>query len=94
MYRQFKRKFERKYFCTIREKKLNSIFPLKNVIGHIVVSNKKGGPKMIYWKTLFVKNSFNKKEDLFKELKACIRRINNKYNVNSIIVYFFIQLMG
>lgn len=95
MYRQFKKKFERKYFCTIRERKFsNSIFPIKKAIGHLIVSNKKkNDSKIIYWKTLFTSDNFKKKEDLFKELKYSINRINKKYSINSILVYFFIQLI-
>ncbi len=36
-----KKKNEKKYNCIIKEKKFNSIFPLKKVIGHLVVANKK-----------------------------------------------------
>jgi len=37
---QYKRKFERKYNCIIKEKKLKSIFPLKKVSGHLIVTDK------------------------------------------------------
>ena len=95
MYRQFKRKFERKYFCTIRERKFsNSMFPIKKAIGHLIVSNKKkNDSKIIYWKTLFTSDNFKKKEDLFRELKYSINRINKRYKINSILVYFLIQLI-
>ena len=95
MYRQFKRKFERKYFCTIRERKFsNSMFPIKKAIGHLIVSNKKkNDSKIIYWKTLFTSDNFKKKEDLFKELKYSINRINKRCKINSILVYFLIQLI-
>jgi hypothetical protein len=95
MYRQFKRKFERKYFCTIRERKFsNSMFPIKKAIGHLIVSNKKkNDSKIIYWKTLFTSDNFKKKEDLFRELKYSINRINKRYKINSVLVYFLIQLI-
>jgi hypothetical protein len=41
MQRKYKKKNERKYSCTIMEKKFNSIFPLKNIIGHLIVADKK-----------------------------------------------------
>jgi hypothetical protein len=41
MQRKYKRKNERKYSCTIIEKKINSIFPLKKIIGHLIVADKK-----------------------------------------------------
>jgi len=40
MRKEYKRKHERKYFCIIKEKKFKSIFPLKKVIGHIIVTEK------------------------------------------------------
>jgi len=71
MYRQFKRKFERKYFCTIRERKFsNSMFPIKKAIGHLIVSNKKkNDSKIIYWKTLFTSDNFKKKKRKNKKKK-------------------------
>ena len=93
MKKQFKRKNERKYSCTIIEKRFNSIFPLKNIIGHLVVAdkNKENKNDILFWKTLLQNNNFNKKEDLFKELKILIKRINRIYKLNSILVYIFIS---
>lgn len=94
MYRQYKRSFERKYFCTIKERKLNSVFPLKNVKGHLVVADKKErNRKLNYWKTWLINDSFRRKEDLFEELKKCINRINRIYKVNTILVYFFLEFI-
>jgi hypothetical protein len=93
---KFKRKNERKYSCTIVEKKFNSIFPLKNIIGHLIVADKKvkeDNSELFYWKTLLKNDSFNKKKDFFKELKILIRRINKKYEVDSVLVYIFIQYL-
>jgi len=90
--KQFKRKIERKYSCVIIEKKFNSMFPLKNVIGHLVVADKKQNTNdLLLWKTLLQNNNFNRKEDLFIELKNLIRRINRLHKLNSVLVYFFIQ---
>lgn len=92
--KQYKRKYERKYRCFIKEKKFNSIFPLKNVIGHVIVADRTDvNEDHIYWKTLLKKNMFKKKEDLFKELKLLIKIINYIFNANSILVYFFIKLV-
>jgi hypothetical protein len=91
--KQFKKKSERKYRCTIIEKKFNSIFPLKNIIGHLIVADNKNVNKndISFWKTLLKNSNFNKKEDLFKELKILINRINKMYKLNSILVYIFIE---
>ena len=94
IHKKYKRRFERKYYCLIKEKKFNSIFPLKNVIGHLIVSDKKEySRKLLYWKTLFQNDTFKKKDDLFKELKILVRRINKMYKINSVIVYFFISYL-
>jgi hypothetical protein len=92
---RYKRKNERKYYCFIKEKKFNSIFPLKKVIGHLIVTDKEkrdNKSNFIYWKTIFKNDTFKNKDDLFKELKMLIKRINKKYNINSTLVYFFIKL--
>lgn len=90
--KQFKKKNERKYFCTIIEKRFNSIFPLKNIIGHLIVAEKKENKNdILLWKTLLKSNSFNKKYELFEELKILIKRINRIYKINSVLVYLFIQ---
>jgi hypothetical protein len=93
MQKQYKRKNERKYYCTIVEKKFNSIFPLKNIIGHLVVADKNVKNKVdyIYWKTLLKNSYFTRKDDLLKELRILIRRINRIYKINSTLVYFFIE---
>jgi len=91
--KQFKRKSERKYHCTIIEKRFNSIFPLKNIIGHLIVADNKNINKddISFWKTLLKNNNFNRKEDLFKELKILINRINKMYKLNSVLVYIFLE---
>lgn len=89
----FKKKNERKHNCIIVEKKFSSIFPLKDVIGHLIVGEKKTENKadLTLWKTLLKNSSFKKKEDFFKELKILIRRINKEYKIDSILVYIFIE---
>jgi hypothetical protein len=70
---------------------------LKNVFGHLIVTKKenlldvKNKFNFIYWKTIFKSDIFRKKHDLFKVLKILVKRINNKYNINTIIVYFYIE---
>jgi len=97
MNKYYKRKIERKYKCLLKEKKFNSIFPLKNVSGHLIVTKKENlldianKFSFIYWKTFFKNHIFKKKYDLFKVLKILVKRINNKYKINSIIVYFYIE---
>lgn len=96
MQRKYKRKNERKYSCTIIEKKINSIFPLKKIIGHLIVADKKkkdDNSELFYWKTLLKNDTFNKKDDFFKELKILIKRINRKENIDSVLVYFFIEYL-
>jgi hypothetical protein len=92
-YLNFKTKNERKYRCIIKEKNFSSIFPLKNVIGHLVVADKNVNKNddLLLWKTLFNNDSFKKKEDLFKELKIQIKKIDRTYNIETFLVYFFIQ---
>jgi len=96
--RYYKMKFERKYKCIIKEKKFNSIFPLKKVSGHLIVTDKTtmknyhDKAKLIFWKTIFHSDLYKKKEDLFKVLKILVRRINKECNINATIVYFFISL--
>jgi hypothetical protein len=41
MLKKYKRKNEKKYYCTILEKRFNSIFPLKKIRGHLIVADKK-----------------------------------------------------
>lgn len=103
MYRQYKRKIEKKYNCVIKEKKFTSMFPLKKIFGHLIVTNIKNienieniefiknKSNLIYWKGLFNADIYIRKEDLFKELKILIKKINYKYKINSIIVYFYIE---
>ncbi len=95
MQRRYKKKNERKYNCIIIEKKFNSIFPLKNIIGHLIVTDKKRENKagLLYWKTLLKNNNFKRKEDFFKELKILIRRINLHYNIDSKLIYIFIECL-
>lgn len=95
--RYYKRKMEKKYNCIIKEKKFNSIFPLKNVFGHLIVTNKENMLNIekkfnfLYLKTIFKSDIFRKKYDLFKVLKILVKRIDKKYNINSIIVYFYVE---
>jgi len=93
--KKFKRKNERKYSCTIIEKRLNSIFPLKKIKGHLVVADKKKGDNrpLLYWKTLLKNDTFNKKDEFFKELKILIKRINKRYEIDSVLVYIFIEFL-
>lgn len=94
--KKFKRKNERKYSCTIIEKRLNSIFPLKKIKGHLVVADKKKGDNigpLLYWKTLLKNDTFNKKDEFFKELKILIKRINRRYEIDSVLVYIFIEFL-
>lgn len=92
--RQFKKKFEKKYNCIIKEKKLKSIFPLKNIKGHLVVSDKKEkNSKLLYWGTLLKNSNFNRKEDLFKEIRILIKRVNRIKKIKAALVYFFIELL-
>jgi len=66
MYRQFKRKFERKYFCTIRERKFsNSIFPIKKAIGHLIVSNKKKMILKLFIEKLYLRVIILKKKKIY-----------------------------
>ena len=69
MQRKYKKKNERKYSCTIIEKKFNSIFPLKNIIGHLIVADKKfkeDNSELFYWKTLLKNDTFDKKKNFLK----------------------------
>jgi hypothetical protein len=94
---KYKKKQERKYSCTIVEKKFNSIFPLKKIRGHLIVSDKKkkdDNSELFYWKTLLKNDNFNKKDEFFKELKILIRRINRKYKIDSVLVYIFIEYLN
>lgn len=93
MRKEYKRKHERKYFCVIKEKKFKTIFPLKKVLGHIIVTQKDENDEYIYWKTFFKNQTFKKKEDLFKELKLLIKIINRRYKIDSTIVYFFLEIL-
>lgn len=94
--RQYKRKFERKYNCIIKEKKFKSIFPLKKVSGHLVVTDKTNMKNyddknnLIFWKTIFHSDLYKKKEDLFKVLKILLKRIKKQEDINPTIVYFYI----
>lgn len=93
MQKEYKRKNERKHFCIIKEKKLKTIFPLKNVIGHVIVTEKNQNDEYIYWKTLFKNQNFKKKDDLFKELKSLIKMVNNTFKINTTLAYFFIEII-
>jgi hypothetical protein len=92
----YRRKFERKYKCIIKEKKFKSIFPLKKISGHLVVTDKtnmknyEDKADLIFWKTIFYSDLYKKKEDLFKVLKILLKRIKNEQNIDPTIVYFFI----
>lgn len=93
---RFKKRCERKYSVTIKEKRFSTsnIFPLKNVIGHLVVTNKKEKKKSTryYWADLESKN-FLRKDDLFKELKTIISKMDKIYKINSVLTYFFIKFI-
>jgi len=97
--RLYKRKIERKYNCFLKEKKFNSIFPLKNIRGHLIVTEKKNlldlynKSNFIYWKTIFHSDIFRRKYELFRVLKILLKRINDKYKINSNIVYFYIEYL-
>ena len=93
---QYKRKSERKYNCIIKEKKLKSIFPLKKVSGHLIVTDKTNMKNyedkrgLIFWKTIFHSDLYKKKEDFFRVLKILLQRIKKEQNINPTIVYFYI----
>jgi len=93
---QYKKKFERRYKCIIKEKKFKSIFPLKNVSGHLIVTDKtnmknyEDKEDLIFWKTIFHSDIYKKKEDLFKVLKILLKRIKKDQKINPTIVYFYI----
>lgn len=93
---QYKKKFERRYKCFIKEKKFKSIFPLKKVSGHLIVTDKtnmknyEDKEDLIFWKTIFHADLYKKKEDLFKVLKILLKRIKKDQKINPTIVYFFI----
>ena len=86
---------ERKYNIIIKERKFTAIFPLKNVRGYIVVMDKEkvNDKDYIFFEEIFRLNYFKKQRDLFFELKELIEIINKKYNINSIIVYLYIEYL-
>jgi hypothetical protein len=55
--------------------------------------NKEDKSGLLYWKTLLKNDTFNKKEEFFKELKILIRRINKQYELDSALVYIFIEYL-
>jgi hypothetical protein len=90
----YKRRNERRYSVMIKEKRLSSIFPLKKVIGHLVVTNKKEKKDDTkYYCAEISKEGFKRKDDLFEELKFLISLINKRYKINSVLLYFFIKIV-
>jgi len=86
---------ERKYNIIIKERKFSGIFPLKNVRGYIVVMEKEKAESIdyVFFKENFKLSYFKKQRDLFLELKELVEIINLKHNINSIIVYFYIEYL-
>lgn len=86
---------ERKYNIIIKERKFTGLFPLKKVRGYIVVMDKKKveDKDYVFFEEKFKSNYFRKEKDFFLELKELIELINNKHNINSIIVYFYIEYL-
>ena len=92
----YKRKLERRYKCIIKEKKLKSIFPLKKVSGHLIVTDKtnmkndEDKKDLIFWKSIFHSDLYKKKEDFFRVLKILLQRIKKEKKIDPTIVYFYI----
>jgi hypothetical protein len=93
MAKRFKK--EKKYNIIIKERKFSGIFPLKNVRGYIVVMEKEkvDSEDYVFFEEKFRSNYFRKQRDFFLELKELVNIINLKNNINSIIVYFYIEYL-
>jgi hypothetical protein len=95
VFRASKFRREKKYNIIIKERKFTGIFPLKNIRGYLVVMDKKNVEIEDYkfFQENFRLSYFKKQRDFFLELKDLVDYINNKYKINSIIVYFYIEYL-
>ena len=94
-FRASKFRREKKYNIIIKERKFTGIFPLKNIRGYLVVMDKKNVEIEDYkfFQEKFRLSYFKKQRDFFLELKDLVDYMNNKYQINSIIVYFYIEYL-
>lgn len=90
-YERIQRKSERKFKAFITEKKIDRIFPLKNIQGTFYVKNKNNILDDTMWVILIRKNTFNKKKDFFNYLKILIKECYRQYKIEPIPAYIYIE---
>jgi len=95
VFRASKFRRERKYNIIIKERKFAALFPLRNVRGYMVVMDKEKVESTDYkfFQENFRLKFFKKQKDFFIELKELVDCINYKYQINSIIVYLYIEYL-
>lgn len=93
VYTETRLRKEKKYYHIIKERKFRGLFPLKNIKGFIVATDKvkmKDDDHVLFEEN-FKFSNVKKQQDFFLELKKLLENINNKYKIDSILVYFKIE---